>query len=56
MSDVPRSVINAFAARVGYPFIAKIIHLPMPEFRKQYLGYRRYVLLIGAVLLSIMVV
>ena len=56
MSDVPRSVINAFAARVGYPFIAKIAHLPMAEFRKQYLGYRRYTLLIGAVLLSIMVV
>jgi len=56
MSDVPRSVINAFSSRVGYPFIAKIIHLPMAEFRKQYLGYRRYALLIGAVLLSLMVV
>ena len=56
MSDVPRSAINAFSSRVGYPFIAKIIHLPMPEFRKQYLGYRRYALLIGAMLLSLMVV
>lgn len=56
ISDVPRSVINAFSYRVGYPFIAKIIHLPMPEFRIQFLGYRRYVLAVGAVLLSLMVV
>lgn len=56
ISDVPRSVINAFSYRVGYPFIAKIIHLPMPEFRVQFLGYRRYVLLVGAFLLSLMVV
>jgi O-antigen/teichoic acid export membrane protein len=56
ISDVPRSVINAFSYRVGYPFIAKIIHLPMPEFRIQFLGYRRYVLLLGALLLSLMVV
>jgi O-antigen/teichoic acid export membrane protein len=56
ISDVPRSVINAFSYRVGYPFIAKIVHLPMPEFREQFLGYRRYVLLIGAVLLSVMVI
>ena len=56
MSDVPRSVINAFSSRVGYPFIAKIIHLPMPEFRRQYLHYRRYALLIGALLLSPLIV
>jgi O-antigen/teichoic acid export membrane protein len=56
ISDVPRSVINAFSYRVGYPFISKIIHLPMEDFRRQYLGYRRYVLLVGALLLSLMVV
>jgi O-antigen/teichoic acid export membrane protein len=56
ISDVPRSVINSFSYRVGYPFIAKIIHLPLPEFRTQYLGYRRYALLIGAALLSAMVI
>ena len=56
ISDVPRSVINAFSYRVGYPFIAKIIHLPMAEFRIQFLRYRRYVLLLGALLLSLMVV
>ena len=56
MSDVPRSAINSFSSRVGYPFVARIIHLPMPEFREQYLGYRRYALLIGALLLSLMVV
>ena len=56
ISDVPRSVINAFSYRVGYPFVSKIIHLPMAEFRVQYLGYRRYVLLVGALLLSLMVI
>ena len=56
ISDVPRSVINAFSYRVGYPFIAKIIHLPMEEFRTQFLRYRRFVLLFGALLLSLMVV
>jgi len=56
ISDVPRSVINAFSYRVGYPFIAKIIHLPMPEFRVQFLHYRRFVLLLGALLLSVMVI
>jgi O-antigen/teichoic acid export membrane protein len=56
VSDVPRSVINAFSYRVGYPFISKIIHLPLEDFRRQYLGYRRYVLLVGTLLLSLMVV
>jgi O-antigen/teichoic acid export membrane protein len=56
VSDVPRSVINSFCYRVGYPFISKIIHLPLAHFRLQFLGYRLYVLLVGAVLLSTMVI
>jgi O-antigen/teichoic acid export membrane protein len=56
LSDIPRSVIGAFSQKVGYPFIAKIIHLPMEEFRAQYLRYRMYTLLTGAVLLTVMVV
>ena len=56
ISDIPRSIINAFSTRVGYPFVSKIIHLPAAEFRGQYLRYRLYVLLIGAFLLSAMVV
>ncbi len=56
ISDIPRSIINAFAQRVGYPFVAKIIHLPRVEFREQYLRYRFYVLLLGAFLLSAMVI
>ena len=55
ISDVPRSVIGALADKVGYPFISKIIHLPMAEFRVHLLRYRRYALLIGALLLSMMV-
>ena len=56
ISDIPRSIINAFSTRVGYPFVSKIIHLQPTEFRGQYLRYRLYVLLIGAFLLSAMVV
>lgn len=56
LSDIPRSVIGAFSSKVGYPFIAKIIHLPLADFRAQYLRYRVYALLIGAFLLSLMVV
>jgi O-antigen/teichoic acid export membrane protein len=56
ISDIPRSVINAFSAKVGYPFIAKIVHLPRGEFREQYLRYRGYALLAGGSLLSVVVV
>ncbi len=55
LSDVPRSVINAFSYKVGYPFVAKIIHLPRAEFREQFLRYRGYTLVVGGVLLSLMV-
>ncbi len=55
ISDVPRSVINAFSYKVGYPFVAKIIDLPRADFRVQFLKYRRLALLVGAVLLSVMV-
>jgi O-antigen/teichoic acid export membrane protein len=55
MSDVPRAVINAFSLKVGYPFIARIIHLPMPEFRVRLLRYRGYALMVGGFLLSLMV-
>ena len=56
ISDIPRSVINAFSQRVGFPFASKMIHLPMAEFRTQYLRYRLYALLLGAFLLSAMAV
>jgi O-antigen/teichoic acid export membrane protein len=56
ISDVPRAIINAFSQKVGFPFVAKIIHLPREEFRAQYLRYRLYALLLGAVLLSAMAV
>ena len=55
MSDVPRAVINAFSLKVGYPFISRIIHLPMPEFRERLLRYRGYALMVGGFLLSLMV-
>ena len=55
LSDMPRAVINAFSTKVGYPFISKIIHLPMPEFRKRYLRYRMYALVVGGTMLSLMV-
>ena len=55
LSDIPRSVIQAFSYKVGYPFVAKIIDLPRVEFRTQFLKYRRLTLLVGAGLLSVMV-
>ncbi len=56
ISDVPRSVINAFSSRVGFPLASRLAHLPIAEFRAHFLRYRRYVLLAGAALLSIMAV
>lgn len=56
ISDVPRSVINAFSSRVGFPFAARLAHLPIEEFRTRFLRYRLYVLSAGAALLSIMAV
>ena len=56
ISDVPRSIISALSTKVGYPYVSRISSLPRPEFREQFLRYRRYVLLIGAVLLSVMAV
>lgn len=55
VSDIPRAVINAFSNRVGFPFIAKMMHLPITEFRDVFLRYRFRALLAGAALLSIMV-
>lgn len=55
LSDMPRQIILALGQRVFYPFIAKIIHLPLGEFRSNFLRYRFMVLMVGAVLLSVTV-
>lgn len=55
LADIPRAIILALGSRVAYPFIAKIIHQPMDQFRAQFLRYRFYTLLAGAIMLSIMV-
>jgi O-antigen/teichoic acid export membrane protein len=55
VSDIPRAVINAFTQKVGYPFIAKMVHLPAAEFRRVFLLYRLRALLAGAAMLSLMV-
>jgi len=55
VSDIPRAVIYAFANRVGFPFIARMAHLPIAEFRREFLRYRFPALLMGAVLLCLMV-
>ena len=54
VSDIPRAVINAFSTRVGFPFLAKMSHLPIVEFRQVFLQYRFRVLVAGAVLLCLM--
>jgi O-antigen/teichoic acid export membrane protein len=55
VSDIPRAVISAFAQKVGYPFIARLVHLPIAEFRRVFLQYRLRALLAGAALLCLMV-
>jgi O-antigen/teichoic acid export membrane protein len=55
LSDIPRAIILALGGRVAYPFIAKIIHQPIDQFRAVFLRYRFFALLAGAVMLSIMV-
>jgi O-antigen/teichoic acid export membrane protein len=55
ISDIPRAVIYAFSQKVGYPFISRIIHLPMAEFRASFLRYRMYALMAGGFCLSLMV-
>ena len=52
LSDLPRQIIGMFAQKVGFPFIAKFVHHPRPEFRKVILKYRMMVLAAGAVLLT----
>ena len=55
VSDIPRAVIYAFSNRVGFPFIAKMVHLPIAEFRQVFLQYRFRTLLLGAAMLCLMV-
>jgi O-antigen/teichoic acid export membrane protein len=55
VSDIPRAVINAFAQKVGYPFIANMAHLPIADFRTTFLRYRLRALLVGAAMLCLMV-
>jgi len=56
ISDVPRSIIVAFSQRVGFPLISKLTHLPLDQFRAQFLRYRLYALSLGAFLLAAMAV
>jgi O-antigen/teichoic acid export membrane protein len=55
VSDIPRQVINAFTQKVGYPFIAKMAHLPVADFRSIFLNYRFQTLVAGAAMLCAMV-
>lgn len=52
LSDLPRQIILQFCSKVGFPFIAKFMERPRPEFRKLLLKYRAPVLLVGATLLA----
>ncbi len=54
-ADIPRQVIQQFSYRVGLPFISKLTHLPLPEFRAQCLKYRFYVLCGGSLMISAVV-
>ena len=52
VADIPRQIILQFTDRVGLPFVAKMAHLPRPEFRAACIKYRFYVLVAGAVVLT----
>jgi O-antigen/teichoic acid export membrane protein len=54
-ADIPRQVILQFSYRVGFPFVAKMAHQPLPEFRKNVLKYRFLVLCAGAFILSLVI-
>ena len=56
LSDIPRQVIGAFTARVGYPFIARFAHRPRGEFREVLLKYRGRIMALGALLLGLVIV
>jgi O-antigen/teichoic acid export membrane protein len=56
LSDIPRSILLALSSKVGYPFVSKMIHLPMSVFRPKFLQYRLYALIIGALALTPMVI
>lgn len=56
ISDIPRQIIRSFAQRVGFPFVAKLLHLPQADFRARFLRYRGMALAGGAVILSTMAV
>ena len=55
MSDIPRQIISQFCNKVGFPFLSRFQDLPRPEYRAQFLKYRKLVLLGGAVLLAFVV-
>jgi O-antigen/teichoic acid export membrane protein len=55
LSDIPRQIILMFSSKVGFPFIAKMVHKPRPEFRQVLMKYRAMVLAVGAILLTITV-
>ena len=52
LSDLPRRIITMFSSKVGFPFIARFVHQPRPEFRKVLLKYRMMVLAAGAIMLT----
>jgi O-antigen/teichoic acid export membrane protein len=56
LSDIPRQIMISLGSRVAYPFISKMVQMTREEFRSKFLYYRFYILLVGASLLSLMVV
>ncbi len=56
ISDIPRAITSSLGNRVLFPFISKMIHLPMDEFRPKFLRYRFFVLMIACCLLSLLVI
>ena len=55
LSDMPRSIINMFCSRVGYPFIARFTQQPRHEYRSILIKYRMPVLAVGGLGLVVLV-
>ena len=55
LSDIPRQVISAISSKVLFPTMSKLVQLPRETFRAKILQPRRFILIGGAILLTLLV-
>jgi O-antigen/teichoic acid export membrane protein len=54
-AEIPRQIIMSFCGNIAFPFVAKLGHLPRPEFMTMVLRYRQPLLAVAAGLLALIV-